>query len=97
MQACPTDPESERCRDAVLPGDPDALHPEAEAGEIMANEPLRRTTTARRQEEEPRALLVGVAKKAAMRLGAVLDRELVHRRTLGRVSLPCLTNPGNYI
>ena len=54
-----------------------------------------RTDTARRQEEEGRALLVGVTKQAAMRLGAALDRELVHRRTLGQVSLPCLTNPGN--
>ena len=96
LQACPTDPQSERCRNALFPGHPDAPDPEPEAGEIRMNKAPRRTTTTRRQEEEARPLLVGVAKEAAMRLGAVLDRELVHRRTLGRAGLPCLTNPGNY-
>jgi hypothetical protein len=37
-----------------------------------------------------------VTEETTMRFGAVLAGDLVHPRTLGRVPLPCLTNPGNY-
>lgn len=96
MQARAAGPEGECRRDALLPGDPDAPRPKPEAVQIRTDRPPRRTTAARSQELEARALLVRVAKKTAMQLGAVLDRELVHRRTLGRAGLPCLTNYGNY-
>ena len=48
------------------------------------------------QEEEARALLIGVAEETTMRFGAVLAGDLVHPGTLERVPRPCLTNPGNY-
>jgi len=56
----------------------------------------RRPAAARCQEQEARALLIGVPEETTMRLGAVLAGDLVHPRTLGRGLRPCLTNPGNY-
>jgi len=34
--------------------------------------------------------------ETTVRLGAVLDGDLIHPPTLRRTDHPCLTNPGNY-
>ena len=96
VEARPARAEGQRGCDALLAGNPHATGTQAEPREIGTSHRSRRPATAGRQEEEARAFLVGVAEEPAVRVSAVLDRELVHPATLGRAVEPCLTNPGNY-
>jgi hypothetical protein len=96
MEARPTGPEGERCRDAFLAGDADTSDPEAQGGQIGTRRWPGRSSAPRRQEEEARAFLIRMPEETTVRLGAILDGELIHPPTLERTDHPCLTNPGNY-
>ena len=96
MEARPADPERERRGDAAFPGEPDSPSAEPQVGGVaMAHTPWR-ATPARRQEQEPRALLVGVTQESAMRIFPMVRLKVVHTGTLERAITPCLINPGNY-
>ena len=78
MEARPADPERERRGDAVLPGEPDSPSTEPQVGKVvMARRPWR-ATAASRQEQEPRALLVGVTEESTMRILPMVRLKVVH-------------------
>jgi len=96
MQAGPADAEPERGRNPLVAGDSDGTDAKPERGQALALVGAGRTAAAGRQEEEVRALLVGVTKETTVRIGPIVGRELIHPATLGQAAIPCLTNPGNY-
>ena len=74
MEARPTDPEVEGRRDALVAGDTDAPEPPAQAGQVSTWRWTRWSAATSGQEEEARALLIGVTKETTMWFGAVLAR-----------------------
>ena len=96
VEARPTGPEGEGCRGALLAGDANTANPEAQGAQIGTNQWPGRSSAPRRQEEEARAFLIRMPEETTVRLGAVLDGDLIHPPTLRRTDHPCLTNPGNY-
>lgn len=96
MQACPADAQGEGGRDAELGRNADATSSKPQAVAVRGSNRTRRTSTPGRQEQEARALLVGVPLKATMGISAVGSLQLVHDWTLAGVLPPCLNNPGNY-
>ena len=96
VEARPADAEGQGRGDALVTGDPHAPGAEAQARQAAPDVRSWRTTAAGREEEEAGAFLVRVPEQSAVGLGAVLARDLVHPRTLGRAGHPCLINPGNY-
>ena len=96
MEAPPADAEGEDRGDALLPGDADAAGSNAEADHAWAPRWPRRPAATGRQEEKVGTFLVGVTEETTMRLGSVLDRELIHAPTLERATGPCPNISGNY-
>lgn len=96
MEAGPADPQRERGRDAVLPGDPDGTCPDAQPRNVPLLSPARWPTSSGRQKQEAWTFLVGVPKQAPLGVLGVVTLQLVHARTLERAIDSCLTIPGNY-
>ena len=96
MERRPADAQPKRRGNAFLTGNPDAAHPKAETSEVGPFTLTRRASTAGREEEEARALLIGVPKEATMRVTTMSALEIFHVWTLRCVQNTCLTNPGNY-
>ncbi len=93
MEARPADPEPERRGDAVFPGQPHSPSTEPQVGRVALARTPWRATPASGQEQEPRALLVGVTEESAMRNFSMVRLKVVHAGTLGRAITPCLINP----
>ena len=70
MEAGPADTEGEGCSDTLLVRGPDAADPEAESGQVLTGQWARWSAALGREEEEPGAFLIGVAKWTTMRVGA---------------------------
>ena len=96
MEARATGAEREGRGDALLAGHPHAASPEPQRRQVYGQRCPRRTPTPGREEQEPRALLVGVAEQSAVRVRPMVGLQFVHARTLEPTTPPCLTNPGNY-
>jgi hypothetical protein len=96
MEARPADARSERSCDPFLTGDTDAACPKAKTRDLGPFTLARRSSAARREEEEAWAILVRVTAEATVRIGTMSFLKFVHARTLRGVTGPCLNNPGNY-
>lgn len=77
MQACPAHAEGQGCGDSLIPGDADASGPMAKPGQVRAWRASGRSTTACREEQEARTLLVGVAEQAAVGILPMLRLNVV--------------------
>ena len=91
MQARPAGTEGEGRGDALAERGADTTDPKSQRGQIFADPWSRRPSATGRQEEEARALLVGMTERTSVWVGAYA----CHPATL-RISLvSCSTNPGN--
>jgi hypothetical protein len=73
MEARPTDPESERRRDPLVPGNPDAMCAEADLDQAAPGVRSRWPATAGREEQEAGTFLIRVTKETTVRHGTVPD------------------------
>ncbi len=97
VQARPAGPDRQGGPDALLAGDPYTAGPQANLREPSVGRPDWRAATPRREEQEVRTLLVGVAEQSAVGIASMLGLGLIHAPTLRRSAVLRLTNPGNYI
>lgn len=95
VQAGPADAQRQSGGDVLIASEADAAQAEAESAQVGPWHRRRGPTAASGQKKEARAFLVGVTEETTMWISPVVGLQLVHERTLGRASLPCLTNPGN--
>ena len=84
IQARPTGTEGEGRGDALLMCDADAADPKAQTGEILFDPGSGWPPAARGQEQEPRSLLISMAKRSTVWIGA----DARHAATLRTSSKP---------
>jgi hypothetical protein len=70
--------------------------PQTHLREPSVGRPDWRAATPRREEQEIRPLLAGVAEQATAGIAPMLGLELIHAPTLGPPAGPRLIIPGNY-